>query len=119
LSQISQLTYHSYQVAQQMQLYLMQRLAKSHYNVKYKTLVILRHVCRTGRPEFKRDMQGRVDAIRECLQFKGPPDTLRGDEIYRRVRDCAREVLEGLFDGQTPQSSNAATANRIQGFGSG
>lgn len=24
------------------------------------------------------------------IEFKGPPDPLRGDEIYRRVRECAR-----------------------------
>jgi hypothetical protein len=24
------------------------------------------------------------------LEYKGPPDPLRGDEIYKRVRDAAR-----------------------------
>lgn len=89
-------------------------------------------------------MGSRVDAIRECLrkcnsfgiglffeainlrlftktftEFKGPPDPLRGDEIYRRVRECAKEVLEALFDGQMPVTTSAvAAAGRVQGIGS-
>eukprot|EP00428_Durinskia_dybowskii_P062251 CAMPEP_0170368766 /NCGR_PEP_ID=MMETSP0117_2-20130122/7628_1 /TAXON_ID=400756 /ORGANISM="Durinskia baltica, Strain CSIRO CS-38" /LENGTH=966 /DNA_ID=CAMNT_0010623447 /DNA_START=129 /DNA_END=3029 /DNA_ORIENTATION=+ len=114
LSEISRATKSSYQANTQIQQYLVDRLSKPNHNTKFKTLMIIKHVCRTGRPEFKREMGRNVDAIRECLQFKGPPDPLRGDEIYRRVRDCAREVLEALFDGQMPV---VAAANRIQGMG--
>ena len=30
--------------------------------------ILQKHVCRTGRPEFKREMQRKVDNIKECLR---------------------------------------------------
>ena len=76
----------------------------------------MQSVCRTGRPEFKRDMGRNTDAIKECLQFKGEPDPLRGDEIYRRVREMAKETLEAIFDSQAPVTTSAV-APRISGQG--
>lgn len=50
------------------------------------------------------------------LEYKGPPDPLRGDEIYKRVRDAAREALDAIYDSQMPVTTSAvASANRIQG----
>ncbi|CAM9322855.1 unnamed protein product, partial [Heterosigma akashiwo] len=63
---------------------------KKNHNVKFKCLVLIKHICRTGRPEFRRDIQRSTDVIREHLQFKGTPDPLRGDQIYQKVRDAAR-----------------------------
>jgi len=37
-----------------------------------------------GRAEFKMSMQREAHVIKECLTFSGPPDPLRGEEIYRR-----------------------------------
>ena len=70
-------------------------------------------MCRTGRPEFKREMQRKVDSIKECLrklwkyimfgecfldfksaEFKGTPDPLRGDEPNRRVREAAKVGID-------------------------
>lgn len=52
------------------------------------------------------------------IEFRGPPDPLRGDEIYRRVRDAAKEALDAIFDSQMPVTTSAvAAANRIQGMG--
>jgi hypothetical protein len=48
------------------------------------------------------------------LEYKGPPDPLRGDEIYRRVRDAAKESLDAIFDAQMPVTTSSV-ANRIQG----
>lgn len=31
------------------------------------------------------------------LEYKGPPDPLRGDEIYKRVRDAARVCAAFFF----------------------
>jgi hypothetical protein len=63
-------------------------------------------------------MAKKTEAIKECLQFRGPPDPLRGDEIYRRVRDAAKEALDAIFDSQMPVTTSAvAAANRIQGMG--
>ena len=79
-----------------------------------------------------------LEAIKECLrksvlllhinlqpilslslsEFKGEPDPLRGDQIYSRVRDAARETLEAVFDSQQPVTTSAvAAATRIQGMG--
>lgn len=49
-------------------------------------------------------------------EYKGTPDPLRGDEIYRRVREAAKEALDAIFDSQQPvTSSNPNVASRIQG----
>jgi hypothetical protein len=49
-------------------------------------------------------------------EFKGVPDPLRGDEIYRRVREAAKEALDAIFDSQQPaNSSNPSVSSRIQG----
>jgi hypothetical protein len=82
----------SYQANVQIQEYLVARLAKNNYNVKFKCLVIIKvhifanlseivnclkfknwystiqHICRIGRPEFKREMGRNVDTIKECLR---------------------------------------------------
>lgn len=61
-------------------------------------------------------MGRNVDIIKECLrkflilfntasfivyimdlEYKGPPDPLRGDEIYKRVRDAARVCAAFFF----------------------
>ena len=82
--------------------------------------VFLQHVALRGRPEFKRSLQRRTENIKACLrtcaasyrrrrscgprlalrltflvtvvgaEFRGPPDPLRGDEPYRKVREAAK-----------------------------
>jgi hypothetical protein len=47
------------------------------------------------------------------LEFRGPPDPLRGDEIYKRVRDAATDALEAIFDSTAPVTTSAV-ANRIE-----
>lgn len=42
------------------------------------------HVCKKGRAEFKLSMQRDAQVIKDCLTFSGPPDPLRGEEIYRK-----------------------------------
>eukprot|EP00604_Paraphysomonas_vestita_P003314 CAMPEP_0174820226 /NCGR_PEP_ID=MMETSP1107-20130205/3911_1 /TAXON_ID=36770 /ORGANISM="Paraphysomonas vestita, Strain GFlagA" /LENGTH=696 /DNA_ID=CAMNT_0016035147 /DNA_START=1922 /DNA_END=4012 /DNA_ORIENTATION=- len=63
-------------------------------------------------------MARNLDSVKECLQYKGPPDPLRGDEIYKRVRDAAKESLDAIFDSQMPMTTSAVS-NRIQGIGGG
>ena len=108
----------SYTACTQLQEYLVGRLSKKSHNTKFKALLIIKTVCRTGRAEFKRDMARNTDAIKECLQFKGPPDPLRGDEFYRRVRDMAKETLDAIFDSQLPVTTSAVSS-RITAFGGG
>lgn len=54
-----------------------------------------------------------------CLDYKGVPDPIRGDELNRRVREAAQEALDAIFDSQASVTTSAVmTANRIQGMGS-
>lgn len=34
----------------------------------------------------------------KSLEYKGTPDPLRGDEIYRRVRDAAKVTKNQIFN---------------------
>eukprot|EP01038_Epipyxis_sp_PR26KG_P006052 gene6052-8333_t len=118
LNDIAKSTLSNYQATVQLQEYLVSRLSKNNHNVKFKCLTIIKHVCRTGRAEFKKEMARNIEPIKECLQFRGPPDPLRGDEIYKRVRDVAKEALEAIYDSQMPVTTSAVAAgNRIQGMG--
>ena len=47
-------------------------------------------MCRTGRVDFKRGIARKVEAVKRCLEFRGAPDPLRGDEFNRRVREAAK-----------------------------
>eukprot|EP01041_Mallomonas_annulata_P012820 gene12820-27033_t len=69
------------------------------------TIASFQHVARNGRIDFKKEMTKSLDPIKECLQYTGRPDPLRGDEIYKRVRDAAKEALEAIFESQPSPSS--------------
>lgn len=47
-------------------------------------MVPCQHVCLKGRTDFKLAMQRDSQKIKDCLTFSGPPDPLRGEEIYRK-----------------------------------
>ena len=119
--EISKMTSQSYEVSQKVQAYLLDRLTKKNHNVKFKVLNVIKQVCRAGRPDFKRDMQRNTAPVKECLQFRGPPDPLRGDEIYKRVRDAAKECMDAIFDTSTAPASTASSGigSRIRGMGGG
>lgn len=119
LNDIARMTLVSIDTSQQVMDYLMSRLKKDNCNVKHKVLVIIRHICRAGRPEFKREMTRSTEPVKACLQFRGPPDELRGDEMYRRVREAARETLDAIFDDHVPTPvTSMSSSSRIQGHGS-
>lgn len=51
-------------------------------------------------------------------EFRGPPDPLKGDEYYRRVRDSAKEVLDAIYDtDNAPGLGGMGMSARIQGVG--
>lgn len=120
LNEIAHATVGSYAACKQLIDFLNARLKKNNHNVKYKCCMIIKHVCRSGRADFKKDMARNLDSLKECLQYKGVPDPLRGDEIYKRVREAAKEALDAIFDSQQPvTSSNPNVSRRIQGFSGG
>ena len=51
--------------------YLVTRLKNKNHNVKWKCLVIIKHVALKGSPSFRRDMMRDLPVIKECLQV--PP----------------------------------------------
>ena len=97
LAEISKQTHASYMACSSLLDFLVKRVANSNHNIKYKTLVIIRYVCRTGRAEFKREMARNVEPIKECLQFRGPPDALRGDEIVTDEESSHQENKIGKY----------------------
>ena len=64
-------TLSNYAACLQLQEYLCNKLTKNNHNVKYKCLVIIKHVARTGRPDFKKDMAKNVEVIKDCLRKGG------------------------------------------------
>lgn len=92
--------------------YLTGRLAsKNNYNIKYKCLKVIAKTATSPylRGQFKRclsiDPQA-MGAIKEALQFRGPPDPVRGDEPYERVRVAAKEALDAIYS-DTPADQSA------------
>ena len=91
--------------------YLTRRLAsKNNHNIKYKCLKIISKTCTSPylRGQFKRCLSqdpNAMTAIKEALQFRGPPDPVRGDEPYERVRTAAKEALDAVYS-DTPQDSS-------------
>ena len=82
-------TLASYEACRQLEEYLLKRVVNKNPNVKLKSLLIMKHVALKGRPDFKRDLMRSLCPIKDCLQFSGPPDPLRGDEVYVKIRATA------------------------------
>jgi len=112
--------------------YLSKRLtSKGNHNVKYKSLKVIQMVSTNPitRGQFKRvvcqDLTC-VTAIKECLNYRGPPDPVHGDELYSRVRNQAKETLDAIYS-DTPSvepsmtngiiSSNSSVASGYVGGG--
>ena len=119
-TELAKLTHADVTTCDKMADWLFDKLKKNDSAIKWKTLLVMKHVAKGGRMDFRRSLQKRNDEVKAALQFKGPPDPLRGDEPYRRVRDAAKEALEAMFDNTPPPSvSSSAMSGRITGMSSG
>lgn len=96
--------------------YLLSRLEKNSPAVKLKTLRTIKHLCQSGRPQFKIDLQRNIGAVRACTSYKGPPDPLRGDLPSEKVREAAKDTINAIFDTSTIKHN---TAGRISGQAGG
>ena len=106
---------------------LANRITKSHHCCKLKSLKLIISLCRSLPPSsalvVKRVITTNpsyIKVIRDLTMFKGPPDPLRGDEIYRRVREAAKECIEAVYEANNDVSSNAAGNSlgvQMQGIG--
>jgi hypothetical protein len=96
--------------------YLTGRLAaKNNPNIKFKCLKVISKTATSPylRGLFKRclaqDPQAMA-AIKEALQYRGPPDPVRGDQPYERVRTAAKEALDAVYSDTPAESSGAPFA---------
>jgi hypothetical protein len=91
--------------------YLTGRLAsKNNHNIKYKCLKVISKTATSPylRGQFKRCLSidpHAMGAIKDALQFRGPPDPVRGDEPYERVRAVAKEALDAVYS-DTPSDQS-------------
>jgi hypothetical protein len=97
--------------------YLLKRLESPNPDVKAKVLIIMKMVCRKGNPAFRHALSRNSAVIKETRNYHGAPDPLRGDEPSRRVRECAKDTLEAIFDSSKDERKDPVLAGRIQGFG--
>ena len=69
-----------------------------------------------GSATFRRAFSAQTQPIKECLQFRGKPDPVYGEEPYKRVRDAATAALSAIYN--TPAASTQGGMGRsMQGFG--
>lgn len=89
--------------------YLTGRLSsKNNSNVKFKCLKVIAKTAVSPymRGQFKRCLSQNpqaMAAIKDATQFRGPPDPVRGDEPYDKVRKAAKEALDAVYS-DTPQA---------------
>lgn len=100
--------------------YLTGRLAsKNNHNVKYKCLKVIGKTASSPylRGQFKRALSqdpNAMAAIKDAVQFRGPPDPVRGDQPYERVRVAAKEALDAIYsDTPAEQSSGGSFATSV------
>ena len=90
--------------------YLTGRLAsKNNPNIKFKCLKVISKTATSPflRGQFKRCLAQdphSMAAIKDALQFRGPPDPVRGDQPYERVRTAAKEALDAIYS-ETQESA--------------
>ena len=51
-----------------------------------------------GRVDFQREMSAHHQLIRDCFNFTGPLDPLKGDAVYVAIQSTARETVDNLFN---------------------
>jgi len=88
--------------------YLLKRLAGTkNANIKFKCLKVIAKESENPatRGQFQRSVCLTTDlvmAIKDATQFRGPPDPVRGDAPYVRVRDAAKECLSAIYSDSNP-----------------
>jgi ENTH domain len=125
--EIAKMTHADFAGCRALLTFLKERIKRDDPYTKHKCLLVIKHVCMKGRPDFKKDMQRSVDDVKACSAYTGPPDPLRGDELYKRVREAAKETLECIYADEhnnsviggvySNSSSSTQYGNRIEGIG--
>jgi len=104
--------------------YLTGRLSsKNNSNVKFKCLKVIAKTAVSPymRGQFKRCLSQNpqaMAAIKDATQFRGPPDPVRGDEPYDKVRKAAKEALDAVYSDNPqadPSSGGGSFASSVSG----
>lgn len=66
--EIARMTQHSYDTSNKVMDLMISRVKNKHHTIKYKALQVIKHICREGRADFKREMQRHIPIIKECLR---------------------------------------------------
>lgn len=74
--EIARMTQHSYDTCSKVLDFLISRVKNKHHTTKFKALQVIKHVCRDGRVDFKREMQKHIPTIKECLRTFALTDTI-------------------------------------------
>ena len=121
-TEIAKATFADAGASQQLVDYLVRKLERdSNPHVKAKVLRLTRHVCEQGRPDFKAQMQRKVDVVKACLQHRGQPDPLQGDALNKAVREAADQTLQSIFSADASVNAygqRADVGRKLEGFGS-
>jgi len=118
LRELAEATKRSIDEAQTIEDALVKQLKRNKPNVKRKALKVVKYISEHGSPNFKRGFQRHSQILRECAQYRGPPDPVYGDSPYEEVRKAAKEALDALFRTLNAESENELRS-RIKGMGSG
>merc|ERR1719391_1842086 len=96
---------------------IVKKLSKNKPYIKYKALRIVKYLCETGSPNWRRAWQRNTDKLRDAQQFRGPADPIYGDAPYQQVRKAAKDAMQAAFQQSTIDSSHIK--NRIKGMDGG
>eukprot|EP01068_Selenidium_serpulae_P015974 Selendium_serpulae@DN6256_c0_g1_i10.p1 len=117
--EIASMTYASATVGAELEDFLLKRLNRDDPYVKLKVLKIIKYVSENGNPEFRRALQRKTEAIKQCMSYHGPAHPVRGDAPSHDVRVEAETCLKVLFgpENYSGYGTSVKHSGRIEGFG--
>mmetsp|Transcript_12934 Transcript_12934/g.35866 ORF Transcript_12934/g.35866 Transcript_12934/m.35866 type:complete len:283 (+) Transcript_12934:58-906(+) len=98
--------------------HLLLRLQVKSSNVKIKSLRLIKTLCERGSPNFRRDLQRRTNAVRECLHWTCDPHPALGDIPAKLVRETAQEVINVILDSESRASTQSSQPSQYSGISS-
>ncbi|XP_006825590.1 AP-4 complex accessory subunit tepsin-like [Saccoglossus kowalevskii] len=99
--------------------FLVDRLQKRSYHVKFKVLRIMKYLVVNGNVEFSQGLRRSSKGIKEAMSFSGQSDPLHGQAPYLAVRKAAVELSEILFDTESKFAKQSVSSVKVDtGIGS-
>lgn len=110
--ELQKLSFQGPQVCERLCKHILTKLASPSAAVKLKSLLCCQQLLEKGNPHFQKELQLNAQAIRACLDFRGPIDPVRGDNANKAVRDKAGYILNTLYEKDTNQGPPVDPAPR-------